>query len=120
MANIPEKIKEWEETISLIGGIVVVLVIGFLAWRLWLGKKPQSVSSPAEQQEQVRSEEGEITSGEEKAKLPTAYVVQKGDHLWKIAEKFYGSGYNWVDIAQANKLANPGIIYQGQKLVIMW
>jgi LysM repeat protein len=44
------------------------------------------------------------------------YTVAAGDNLWNIAEKQYKSGYNWVDIARANKLSNPGQITAGQKL----
>jgi nucleoid-associated protein YgaU len=47
-----------------------------------------------------------------------SHTVAKGENLWKIAEKYYGSGYNWVDIAKENKLANPGVISEGQKLTI--
>lgn len=46
------------------------------------------------------------------------YIVQAGDDLWHIAEKEYKSGYNWVDIASANNIANPGTIFTGDKLVI--
>ena len=46
------------------------------------------------------------------------YVVQKGDDLWNIAIKKYNDGYKWTEIAQANKLKNPGIIWEGQKLIL--
>ena len=46
------------------------------------------------------------------------YVVQSGDYLWKIAESAYGSGFNAYDIAAANKITNPSLIYAGQKLII--
>ncbi len=46
------------------------------------------------------------------------YTVQRGDYLWTIAEKFYKSGYNWVDIARVNHLTNPGDIYAGNVLII--
>lgn len=57
------------------------------------------------------------------AKLPVVekkgtYTVKKGDTLWKIAEKEYKSGYNWVDIAKANNLKNPSTIHAGNKLVL--
>ncbi|MGA2967567.1 MAG: LysM peptidoglycan-binding domain-containing protein, partial [Candidatus Levyibacteriota bacterium] len=29
-------------------------------------------------------------------KMPKTYTVKSGDYLWSIAEKIYGSGYNWV------------------------
>ncbi len=46
------------------------------------------------------------------------YTVAAGDNLWVIAEKEYKSGYNWVDIAKANNITDPGTIYKGSKLVI--
>jgi nucleoid-associated protein YgaU len=46
------------------------------------------------------------------------HIVTSGENLWIIAEKYYKSGYNWVDIAQANKLSNPGTITSGMKLTI--
>lgn len=46
------------------------------------------------------------------------YTVQAGDDLWHIAEKFYKSGYNWVDIAKANNLADPSTIHSGNVLVL--
>jgi nucleoid-associated protein YgaU len=47
-----------------------------------------------------------------------SYTVQKDDDLWSIAEKTYGSGYNWVDIASANNLKNPNLITEGQTLFL--
>ncbi|MBI4096965.1 MAG: LysM peptidoglycan-binding domain-containing protein [Candidatus Levybacteria bacterium] len=44
------------------------------------------------------------------------YTVQKGDYLWAIAIRAYGDGYQWVKIARANKLANPDLIFSGNKL----
>lgn len=41
-----------------------------------------------------------------------------GDSLWEIAENAYGSGYNWVDVAQENNLSNPGFLLVGQKLTL--
>ncbi len=46
------------------------------------------------------------------------YTVGAGDTLWKIAEQQYGSGYNWVDIANANMIENPNLISAGTKLTI--
>lgn len=48
--------------------------------------------------------------------IPGTYIVQKGDDLWGIAVKVYNNGYRWVDIARANSLSNPGLIYSGNVL----
>lgn len=44
------------------------------------------------------------------------YIVQKGDSLWKIAQKTLGSGAKWSAIYEANKdnIKNPSLIYPGQ------
>ena len=49
-----------------------------------------------------------------------SYTVQEGDTLWKIAEKYYGSGAYWEKIYQDNSgvISNPDKIYAGQVLVI--
>ena len=60
-------------------------------------------------------------SGEEKKgekKNIRVHVVKRGEYLWKIAEEVYGSGYNAIDIAKANHLKNPNLLYRGQKLVL--
>lgn len=48
------------------------------------------------------------------------YTVVKGDCLWKIASKFYGSGSQYTRIYNANKdkIKNPNLIYPGQVLTI--
>jgi len=42
-----------------------------------------------------------------------SYKVVAGDTLWDIAVRTYGNGYRWVDIARANNLSNPDLIYPG-------
>ena len=49
------------------------------------------------------------------AKKETVYIVQAGDTLSGIAAKY---GKNYMDIAKKNNIANPNVIYPGQKLVI--
>lgn len=46
------------------------------------------------------------------------HTVAAGENLWVIAEKYYKSGYNWVDIAKANNLSDPSVITSGMKLTI--
>ncbi len=49
---------------------------------------------------------------------PNVYVVKEGDHLWKISEEAYGSGYNAYDIAKANNLSDANLIEVGQELIL--
>ena len=46
------------------------------------------------------------------------YTVQPGDSLWQIARRTYGDGRYWVLLYQANadRIANPNLIYPGQHL----
>lgn len=50
----------------------------------------------------------------------TAYRVQKGDRLWTIARRAYGSGRLWTIIYEANKdvIADPERIREGQVIAI--
>ena len=48
------------------------------------------------------------------------HEVQKGENLWKIAEKHLGNGADYMKIFEANKpmLKDPDLIYPGQVLRI--
>lgn len=46
------------------------------------------------------------------------YTVQAGDKLWDIAVRAYGDGYKWVEIARANNLNDPNLIFSGNDLKI--
>lgn len=56
----------------------------------------------------------------EPASPSQVYVVRDGDTLWSIAQRFYGDGFMWPQIYDANKsqIHDPNEIYQGQKLTI--
>jgi phage protein D len=56
----------------------------------------------------------------EEAAPGTTYTVVKGDCLWNIAKKFYGSGAKYTIIFNANRgiIKNPSLIYPGQVLTI--
>jgi Uncharacterized protein containing LysM domain len=65
------------------------------------------------------------TTDKSKSKAParvskkmTTYTVKKGDSLWKIAEKYLGSGARYTDICVANKIKSNTTIHPGQILII--
>jgi nucleoid-associated protein YgaU len=114
-----KRLKWHESTVSMLLGALVVIVAGVLLYN-FLSVTSEEVFEEAPQ---GAGEEYSLKLGEEEGELvplglPVEHTVARGEHLWKISEKYYGNGYNWVDIAQANSLSNPGLIFSGQKLVI--
>lgn len=109
LKSILKSLKLHESTISMVLGAIVIVVVGVLVVNYFKGVDT-GTTIPAAQEEQ----EGPTITRDGK----TIHVVQEGDNLWVIAERYYDSGYNWVDIAAENELANPGSIDMGQELVI--
>lgn len=52
------------------------------------------------------------------AQAQGTYTIQKNDSLWKIAERHYGSGQRWVDIANANPGLEPTKMPVGKTIVL--
>lgn len=100
-----KKYKLNESTISMVLGALVIIIAGMLVVNYFKGLDKGSSLPTVETTENADA-------------LPTTYQVQKGDDLWKISERFYGSGYNWVDIAKENNISNPNTIEEGQTLNI--
>ena len=46
------------------------------------------------------------------------YTVVPGDTLWGIAVTFYGDGTRYPEIAAANNIENPNLIFPGQTFII--
>jgi len=65
---------------------------------------------------------GDVPDGEEAGltlvKEEEEYTVQSGDSLWKIAEKLWGDGNYYTELAEGNQevISNPDRIYPGMKL----
>ena len=116
-------IKLNESMLSVIFGMITVVLIGILVFRMYQGNKPEITSdadttSVPQATETVGEVAVEVKETGEKFVVdqPETYTVQTGDHLWMIAEQVYGSGYNWVDIAKENELVNPSVVTSGQIL----
>ncbi len=102
-------VKLPESYTSLFLGALVILISVFLVFIFAKNNNYDKINTAASTQEQVQTSE----------KIqPKVYEIKSGDSLWLIAEKVYGSGYNWVDLAKANNLSHPGLIHSGNKLII--
>jgi nucleoid-associated protein YgaU len=117
LKNFLKKLKLNESTISVILGVIVVLVIGALIFNYF-----RSVGQNKEEGQPTQTV-GEVKLVEEEGTLvpeglPMTYKVQAGDNLWKIAERYYSSGYNWVDITSENNLTNANYLLVDQELVL--
>lgn len=72
----------------------------------------------AQEDENIKQESGDADTDQEAEITSDKYIVVHGDNLWTIAERAYGDGYKWVDIAEANNLDNPDIIHAGNEFTL--
>jgi nucleoid-associated protein YgaU len=91
--------------VSLALGLAVVLVIGMITYNYFRSRTGLGGSSD-------QAKEGQQIA------LPAKHTVKEGDTLWSVAENYYKSGYNWVDIQKANNLESGDAIEVGQVLTI--
>ncbi|MFE6227787.1 LysM peptidoglycan-binding domain-containing protein [Streptomyces sp. NPDC057854] len=68
----------------------------------------------------VEEPSGELVAEEAAVYIPEprTYTVEPGDTLWDIAERFYGDGNRYHDIAAASGIENPDQVDVGQVLTI--
>jgi len=110
--NILKFFKLNENTISTVMGGIVVVVIAGLIFNYFRTTNLKSWRGT------LLSEQEAATTLKNDDKLIATYKVVRGDDLWHIAEKFYRSGYNYVDIMNENKITGKGVIVAGQELRI--
>jgi nucleoid-associated protein YgaU len=110
-----DTLKDSEASTSIIFGGIVVIVVGLLIYNLTKSNTAPQVTPTGltTEQTQAPNENGYVPP----TALPTEHVVVKGEHLWGIAEKYYGSGYNFIDIQIANPNSQESLAV-GEKLTI--
>lgn len=89
-------------------GIIVLFVVGSITFSYIKNKSQGSVPNSLIQGTESNSVE----------MVTKTHKVSKGENLWILAEKYYGDGFKWVEIATENKLSNASIIEEGQELTI--
>lgn len=116
-------IKTRESSFSVMAGFALVLVV--VIFLVWLGRSKTTVSemgvapeTPVVDQLPVMLELVTENGQQVPTGLPVVYIVQAGDSSWKIAEAFYGTGHNYVDIEAANQLQPDQMLEIGQELLI--
>lgn len=112
LKNILKSLKINEGMISSVMGGVVVVIMAAMIFNYF-----KSINKNGKITDESASN-ASVTEESAPKELPATYKVKKGDDLWHISERYYNSGYNYVDIAKTNKLANPSAIEVGQDLVI--
>ena len=111
--DLKERLNLKENYVSMALGLLVILVVGAVIFNAVTGKREGAVTEKG-----VVTEEEEATKAGIRTDLPTTYTVAEGEDLWTVSENFYGSGYNWVDIVEANRIVNPDRVEAGTKLTI--
>ncbi|MET8777815.1 LysM peptidoglycan-binding domain-containing protein [Nocardia sp. NPDC004654] len=93
-----------------------VVLYGTDGSALWASETKTDNPLPAPEQEQP----AEAQAAEQAPPQPAAqtYTVEPGDTLWAIAERFYGDGNRYQEIAEASGIPNPDAIEPGQVLTI--
>ncbi len=87
-------------------GIGVVIVAGILVFSYFKGLKVPGLTDRA------------ATTQSQDEATTQKHVVTKGESLWSIAQKYYGDGFKWKEIAEANKITNPDILEIGQTISV--
>jgi nucleoid-associated protein YgaU len=77
------------------------------------GRIPDAAEAPAEAEPAAAHE-----TAPPAPEPAQTYTVASGDTLWAIAERFYGDGNKYQQIADASGIADPDLIQPGQVLTI--
>lgn len=117
--NIKVTLEEYKLTEDAGNGFDIKVKVKLKQWRDY-GTKTVNITMTASKPKAVVEPQRETTASPAPAQA-TIYTVVKGDCLWNIAKKFYGSGAKYKAIYNANQGvigSNPNKIYAGQVLTI--
>lgn len=106
-----DRFRMYESEISTVLGFVVVVIIGLALLLLIRRSMRQNTPQISDLGSQVNSEDLMKKEGKK-------HTVAANEGLWQIAEKEYGDGYKWTEIAKANNIASPYVLKEGQELTL--
>lgn len=117
--NLKVTLEEYKLTEDAKNGFDVEVTVKLKQWRDYGTKTVNVILTQAGPMATVEPQRGDDTSPA--PSQAATYTVVKGDCLWNIAKKFYGSGSKYTVIYDANRViigGNPNRIYPGQVLSI--
>lgn len=117
--NIKVSMEDYKITEDAKNGFDFKVKFNLKQWRDY-GTKTVNIQIAASKPKASAEPQRETNNSPAPAAAQT-YTVVKGDCLWNIAKKFYGSGAKYTVIYDANKGViggNPNLIYPGQVLTI--
>ncbi len=110
--ELKKRFSSTDSAASLVLGLAVVVVLGALLFNYIKDKQPVPGTTTTAPGAGGQTEQMQPVSS------PTTHTVASGDTLWSVSQKYYKTGYNWVDLVEANNLADANRIEIGQTLKI--
>lgn len=110
LERIETEVSENQSKFNLILGALIVVVVGVLLFNYFNRNKAETTPEAPKTEEQQADVSPE--------NLPGRYTVKEGDTLFLIAEKYYGDGFKYNELATANNLTNVDALEVGQTLDI--
>jgi len=107
-----------EDIISMFLGLAIVGVVMLVLINYFKTKSGRIDLEGVNDVSVIEDANLENNQQENSSNSSSVYEVQRGDSLWKIAQKKYNDGYKWTEIARINNLdeVNASNLEVGQKL----